>query len=135
VHPEQSILENMQRYLVWFLCRETGLTSEQINPLKGIRSYGADSITSSRLMRSVEKVFHVRVTGRELLEHGTIGSLAAYLAKKVEAMDAPTPTPKPAHKNGSQARKEYMDEQVIKALDELEQGTLDLEVVQRIIDG
>jgi acyl transferase domain-containing protein len=135
VHPEQSILENMQRYLVWFLCQETGLTPEQINPLKGMRSYGADSITSSRLMRSVEKVFRVRVTGRELLEHGTIGSLAVYLAKKVEAVDTPEPTPKPAHRNGGQARKEYLDEQVIKALDELEQGTLNLEAVQRIIDG
>ena len=91
VHPEQSVLENMQRYLVWFLCQEAGLTPEQIKPGKGLRSYGVDSIPSARLMRGFETYFQVRVTGRELLEHGTIESLVAYLAGKIDAMDGRTP--------------------------------------------
>src|SRR5204863_3479293 len=82
VHPEHGVLENMQRYLVWFLCQETGLTPDQVKLGKGMRSYGVDSITSSRLMRGFEKFFQVRVTGRDMLEHDTIRSLLAYLAGK-----------------------------------------------------
>jgi hypothetical protein len=57
----------------------------------------------------------------------------AYLARKVEARHAPTGTIQPAPGKDIQARAEYMDEQVIEALDELERGTLDLEAVQRLI--
>ena len=77
MHPERSVLENMQRYLVWFLGQEAGLTPDQIKPGKGLRSYGVDSIASTKLMRGIEKYFQVRVTGRELLEHGTIESLVS----------------------------------------------------------
>src|SRR5262249_33096732 len=92
VHPEHSVLENLQRYLVWFLCKETGLTPDQVKPGKGLRSYGVDSITSSRLMRGFETFFQVRVTGRDLLEHHTIESLVAYLAGKVETKYVQTHT-------------------------------------------
>jgi hypothetical protein len=56
-----------------------------------------------------------------------------YLAGKVQAMHVPTGTIQPAPGKGVQARAEYMDEQVIEALDQLERGTLDLEAVQRLI--
>jgi acyl transferase domain-containing protein len=133
VHPEYGVFENMQRYLVWFLCKETGLIPEQIKPGKGLRSYGVDSIVSSRLMRGFEKFFQVRVTGREMLEHGSVESLVAYLAGKVEAMNGHTHTAQPEPGNATQARAEYMDAQVIEALEQLEVGTLDLEAVQRLI--
>jgi hypothetical protein len=48
-------------------------------------------------------------------------------------MHVPTGTIQPAPGKGVQARAEYMDEQVIEALDQLERGTLDLEAVQRLI--
>ena len=135
VHPEHGVRENMQCYLVWFLCQETGVTPDQVKPGKGIRSYGVDSITSSRLMRGFEKFFQVRATCREMLEHGTIQSLLAYLAGKVEARHEQTRPTQPEPGNGTQARAEYMDEQVIQALDQMERGTLDLEAVQRLIGG
>jgi acyl transferase domain-containing protein len=135
MHPDHGVRDNMQRYLVWFLCKETGLTPDQIKPGKGLRSYGVDSITSSRLMRGFEKYFQVRVTGREMVEHRTIESLVTYLAGKVEARYAQTRSTQPAPGNGTHARAEYMDEQVLQALDQWERGTSDLEAVQRIIGG
>src|SRR5262249_29409196 len=30
VHPDHSVRDNMQRYLVWFLCKEAGLTPDQV---------------------------------------------------------------------------------------------------------
>jgi len=135
VHPEQSVRDNMQRYLVWFLCKEAGLTPDQIKPGKGLRSYGLDSIISSRLMRGFETFFQVRVTGRDLLEHRTIESLVAYLAGKVEARYDQTRPTQPAPGNGTHTRAEYIDEQVLQALEQWERGTLDLEAVQRLIGG
>jgi len=70
-----------------------------------------------------------------MLEHGTIQSLLAYLAGKVEARHEQTRPTQPEPGNGTQARAEYMDEQVIQALDQMERGTLDLEAVQRLIGG
>ena len=83
VHPERSVLENIQRYLVWFLGQEAGSNPEQIKPGKGLRSYGVDSIASTKLMRGIEKYFQVRVTGRELLAHGTVESLVVHLVGKI----------------------------------------------------
>lgn len=133
VHPERGVSENMQRYLVWFLSQEAGLSPDQIKPGKGLRSYGVDSIARAKLLRDFEKYFQVRVTGRELLEHGTIESLVVYLAGKTDTMDGPMHTVQPRLGNGIQARAEYMDAQVIEALEQLKRGALDLEAVQRII--
>jgi acyl transferase domain-containing protein len=133
VHPERSVAENIQHYLVWFLGQEAGLTPEQIKPGKGLRSYGVDSIASTKLMRGLEKYFQVRVSGRELLEHGTVESLVVHLVGKIDAMDGRKHTQQPAPGSGIQARAEYRDAQVIEALEQLERGALDLEAVQRII--
>ena len=138
VRPEDGVSENMRRYLVWFLCQETGVTPDQIKPGKGLRNYGVDSIVSTRLMHGFETYFRVRATGRELFEHGTIESLLAHLARKVEAENGHAPPAEPAQPepdNGTQARAEYKDAQVIEALERLERGTLDLEAVQRLIDN
>jgi acyl transferase domain-containing protein len=135
VHAEQSVRQNMQRYMVWFLCQDIGLTPDQVTLGKGLRSYGVDSISSARLIRGFEKFFQLQVTSREIVEHSTIGALVAYLAEKVEARRVTArPTP-PAPANGAQARAEYLDAQVLQALEQLEQGTLDLEAVQRFIAG
>ena len=56
-----------------------------------------------------------------------------HLAGKVDAMNRHTRTAPPEPGNGIQARAEYMDAQVIEALEQLERGALDLEAVQRII--
>jgi acyl transferase domain-containing protein/acyl carrier protein len=133
MEPGRTMVDNLQRYLVWFLGQEAGLTPEQIKPGKGLRSYGVDSIASTKLMRGIEKYFQVRVTGRELLEHGTIESLVAYLAGKIDVIDARPHAVQPLPGGGIQARAEYRDAQVIEALEQLEQGALDLETVQRII--
>jgi acyl transferase domain-containing protein len=135
VRPEDGVSENMRRYLVWFLCQETGVTPDQIKPGKGLRSYGVDSIVSTRLMRGFETYFRVRATGRELFEHGTIESLLAHLARKVEAENGHAPPAESESGNGTQERAEYVDAQVIEALEQLEQGALDLEAVQRLIDN
>jgi hypothetical protein len=133
VEPARSVAENLQRYLIWFMGRETGLTPGQIKPAKGLHSYGVDSIISARLMRGLETYFQVRVTGRELLAHGSIESLVGYLAGKAEAMGGSTPTTHPASVKAIEARAAYMDAQVIEALEQLERGALDLDAVQRII--
>jgi hypothetical protein len=135
VHPEQNVFENMQRYLVWFLCQATGVTSDQIKPGKGLRSYGIDSIVSTRLMRGFETYFQVRATGRELLEHRTIESLVMHLAGKADATNGHTRATQPEPGNDTEAKAEYMDARVIEALEQLQRGALDLEAVQRLIDG
>ena len=135
VKPEHGVLDNIQRYLVWFLCQETGLTPNQVNLDKTFRSYGVDSIIGARLLRGIEKVFQVRVTGREMLEHATLRSLSEHAAGKVEAMHAHIRTTHPDPDHSPESRAEYRDERVIEALDQLERGTLSLDAVQRLIDG
>ena len=133
VHSAQSVAENLQQYLVWFLSQETGMVPDQINPRKRLQSYGLDSITSAKLMHGVENHFQVRLAGLELLEHGTIESLVTFLAGKVEEMNSYTRPAQPALDDSTQARADYMDARVIEALDQLQRGMLDLEAVQRIV--
>jgi polyketide synthase PksM len=133
VQQEQSVSENMHRYLIWFLRQEAGVAPGQIDPGKRLQSYGLDSITSAKLMRGVEKLFQVRLTGRELLEHSTIASLVTYLAGKAEAINRYTCPAQPEPGDNTQGREDSMDARVIEALDQLERGMLDLEAVQRII--
>jgi acyl carrier protein len=133
VQQEQSIVENIQQYLTWFLCQETGLAPDQINSRKRLQSYGLDSITCAKLIRGLETRFQIRLTGRELLEHSTIESLVTFLAGKVEEMNSYTRPAQPAPDDITQARADYMDARVIEALDQLERGMLDLEAVQRIV--
>ena len=64
IDPDQSLVDNLRCYLAWFLCREAGLTPEQVRPGKALRSYGVDSIVGARLRRGVETHFQVKVSGR-----------------------------------------------------------------------
>jgi amino acid adenylation domain-containing protein/non-ribosomal peptide synthase protein (TIGR01720 family) len=85
--PRDSVREgganrdDLLAYLIKFLSDELKIPSERINVRKHFQDYGVDSIVGLSLMRDVAEVFGCKVSGRDLLEHPTLESLAGHLAE------------------------------------------------------
>ncbi|GER89945.1 polyketide synthase PksM [Dictyobacter vulcani] len=127
--------ESIQAYIVQFFSQELGLLPEQINLKKKYQEYGMDSILGRKLMRLVEETFHIKITGRDMLEHQTIQSLVTYLASKVNAfnqneMERTTRVEKAPGKDMP-----YSDGQIIAMMEKFTQGELEFEGVQKILEG
>ena len=86
--PSGGDRDRVRRFLLHFLSRELRLTLEQVRPHRDLRDHGADSITAMRLIRAVEQELHVKMTGRDLLEHRTLHALGTYLASKIDEPQA-----------------------------------------------
>src|SRR4030095_17053476 len=72
----------LQSYIARFLSDELSLSGDQITGDVAFSDYGVDSIMSRRLMRGINDEFGIAVSGRDLIEHGTVGALAAALASR-----------------------------------------------------
>lgn len=59
------------------------IRSELIRSGAPMRDYGMGSLLGMKLLRQLEAVFNVRVTGRELLKHATIDALAGLVVKRL----------------------------------------------------
>jgi len=74
--------KNIRIFLASFLAQELNFPQDKILFDKKIREYGVDSITNLKMRRSLEQIFTIKISGRELLQHQTLESLSTYLVKK-----------------------------------------------------
>ncbi|MEG7378239.1 SDR family NAD(P)-dependent oxidoreductase [Bacillus subtilis] len=118
---------HIQKIIVQFLARELGISEERISFKRNFLDYGMDSILGRKLMRHIEKITQMKVTGREILEYQTVQDLSAHLALKAEKRNQSAA----AH----QTKGTYTDEQIIGLMQEVAQGKLDFKSVQNIIEG
>ena len=117
--------------------------------------YGADSITAMRLMRAVEQELHLKITGRDLLEHRTIQALSTYLVARIDAPQAtgvtaalsllppgegwgegsprPLGTCAPLSRSPGEKSQEPIRPTAPDALDRFKQGSLTLEEMEALL--
>jgi acyl transferase domain-containing protein len=112
------IQEEIRNYILRYLKEQMDLPMERIDPDGRIQDYGVNSIITVKFMNRLMKRYKIKITGREMLEYGTINSLSAYVTRKVTA----------GHAAG------FTDEQVIDALEKLVQGRIDINIAQKIIE-
>jgi polyketide synthase PksN len=67
-------------YILKFLASELGVEATSLNVRKDLREYGVDSLLGRRLLRALEERFAVRMSGRGLVENGTVTGLAKLVA-------------------------------------------------------
>jgi acyl transferase domain-containing protein len=133
ITPASTAHERARTFLVHFLCRELHLTAEQVQPHRNLRDYGTDSITAMRLIRAVEKDFHVHMSGRDLLEHQTMHALSTYLAARIDAPQAAGTalTPSLSEKEEEPAA---VTPTALDSLDQFKQGLLTLEAMEAMLE-
>ena len=79
-----TILNNkIQNHLINYISQELYLTPDEIDITQDIRDYGANSIAILQMLRDIEDRFEIKITGRELMELKSIGSISTYLANKI----------------------------------------------------
>ncbi|MFT0802662.1 amino acid adenylation domain-containing protein [Bacillus swezeyi] len=78
----KRIREDIQEYLLSCFTEELNVSRDWIEPNTSIQSFGIHSIKMMKLIRAVEKKYHIRLTTRALYKYSTIESLADYLAEK-----------------------------------------------------
>ncbi len=79
-----SIQDQIIYVLTAVLSEELSIPIDEIKPHKNFQDYGADSIAVLKMTRGIEEIFGAKVSGREMLEYPTVGSLSRYLADKLE---------------------------------------------------
>jgi polyketide synthase PksN len=85
---ENTTLETILQHITGFLARALHLSPEQITPHQNFHDFGVDSIVALTLLRSLEERFHLKISGRDLLQHHSVASLAARLAARLECSSA-----------------------------------------------
>jgi acyl transferase domain-containing protein len=93
---EATVPGRMAAYMRRSLAQSLGLDELSLKDSRPLRDYGLDSVQGLRLMRQLSEAFGVEVSGRELLEHNSIGALSAHLAGKrgatAKAIESTEPT-------------------------------------------
>ena len=79
-----SVKERVRAFITRVLSEVLEIPSELIGLNTPMRDYGMGSLLGMRLLRQLETVFNVRVTGRELLEHATIDALVGLVVKRLD---------------------------------------------------
>jgi len=79
---EVTLPGRIAAYIRRSLAQSLGLDVSTFKDSRPLREYGLDSVQGLRLMRQLSEAFGMEVSGRELLEHDSIGALSAHLARK-----------------------------------------------------
>ncbi|MCK9395482.1 MAG: SDR family NAD(P)-dependent oxidoreductase [Methylobacter sp.] len=83
IDTQQTMRDNMERYLAHSLARLLDINGDEISMGKSLQDYGADSMFSSKLRRGLEQVFQVKISARDLFTHATLASLAEFAATRM----------------------------------------------------
>jgi 3-oxoacyl-(acyl-carrier-protein) synthase/acyl carrier protein len=129
--------ENIQAYIVQFLSQELHFSQDQIKVNKNLQDYGVDSIIVMKLMREFEIRFKIKITGRELLEHQTIGAISAHLVFKLKELNHQDIAEDSVLQTKSQSVELQdlpVDGPEIEALEKFKQGSLTLEEIESLLD-
>ncbi|MCX8128558.1 MAG: SDR family NAD(P)-dependent oxidoreductase [Clostridia bacterium] len=119
---------NVKDYITRFLALELKVDRSKIKVDRNIHDYGVNSITAMKLIRSIEETYHVQVTGREIIKHTTVKSLAGYITERLKGAEngnAPDRT--------GVTGKEYSDKDIMQILEEFKLGTLSLEEAKELV--
>jgi polyketide synthase PksN len=78
IDAQQSMRDNMERYLIQVLSQSLDIPGNGISMNKSLQDYGADSMFSVKLRRGFEQVFGIQISARDLVTHATLAALAAF---------------------------------------------------------
>jgi acyl transferase domain-containing protein len=113
---------DVHRYITGFVANALRMADADITPDRDLRDYGLDSITGRRLLRALTERFQVTITGREFIEHPTVGELADLVTGRC----APVPTTA----SGNAASEDTITSEY---LDRFRAGLMDLDDVKKLI--
>jgi amino acid adenylation domain-containing protein len=78
IDAQQSMRDNMERYLTHVLSESLGIPGNDISISKSLQDYGVDSMFSSQLRRGFEQVFGVKISARDLFTYATLAALIEF---------------------------------------------------------
>ncbi len=129
--------ENIQAYIVQFLSQELYIPQDQIKVNKNLQGYGIDSIIIMKLMRNFEIRFKIKITGREMLDHQTIGAISSHLAyklKEITPQDVAEDNVLEIKSPSLELPDSPVDGPELNALEKFKQGALSLEEIESLLD-
>ncbi|MCV2515295.1 amino acid adenylation domain-containing protein [Bacillus subtilis] len=77
----KRVREEIQKHLLTCLTEELHVSRDWVDPNANIQSLGVNSIKMMKLIRSIEKNYHIKLTAREIHQYPTIERLASYLSE------------------------------------------------------
>lgn len=77
----KRVREEIQKHLLTCLTEELHVSHDWVEPNANIQSLGVNSIKMMKLIRSIEKNYHIKLTAREIHQYPTIERLASYLSE------------------------------------------------------
>jgi amino acid adenylation domain-containing protein len=81
---DMSTCDRVRSYITQALAETLKVPPDIIKAATPMRDYGLDSVLGMKLMRQLESAFDIAVTGRELFEHPSVSTLAAFIAAKLD---------------------------------------------------
>jgi polyketide synthase PksM len=135
VVPRSAAEERIVRFLV----EQLDVDRAELNVKRDLREYGVDSLIGRRLLRDLEEEFSVVISGRHLLEHGTIAGLAALTEQRRRSSGRESPQGK-ENANSSPIRTNATLSTggdgygQVSLLEEYERGSIDHQSMLRLID-
>src|SRR5262249_42734995 len=82
-------IESIEKCITRRISHVLALPEGKIKPNVDFRNYGLDSLAGTTLRRGLEEIFHVAVSGKDVLVHATVSSLAACIETKIKAAVLP----------------------------------------------
>lgn len=75
--------DSVREFIESFLLKELRIAADLLNPDRNMLEFGMNSILAMKLMRSLNKRFDLKVTGREMLENPSVNALVDHIAEKL----------------------------------------------------
>ncbi len=126
--PTRTGEDNIRDYLGRVLSQIARIPVAKIDPDKSFYDYGVDSIMGMQLRRQIEASLEIGITGRELLEHSTIQSLARLLDQKID-----NPAREQITGSGSRETDIVTKTQAEEALEKFKCGEMSLEEIKALL--
>jgi polyketide synthase PksN len=80
-HAFDGARHAVERFVIDFLATELGVDARRIDLKRRFREYGADSLTTRRLLRAIAEKFQIVIAGRQLADASSIGALLESLTQ------------------------------------------------------
>jgi acyl carrier protein len=134
VNGGATLLGMVSASILQFLSDALNIPTDQLETDKDLQEYGADSITLMKLTRRLEDAFGAKLSGRDLLTHRTIRTLAACLEERLKECDyqslpeKPKPTGLP-----NRSIPEPLGSSLADMLEEFRKGAIDLDEAEALL--
>ncbi|MGG1948355.1 beta-ketoacyl synthase N-terminal-like domain-containing protein [Trinickia sp. NRRL B-1857] len=131
--------EGVERWVLRFLSDALRIPLESLNPASRIDDLGGDSIVRMRLARGLERDFKIKLSGRELLDHPTIGALSRLVRDKYKPNDLVADVAALAQPESAEAAlhrervAQPVGDDTVQALEMFRNGEFDLDELEDIL--